>query len=78
MTMNAAASNANAVSADGSVVVGYSSSAASGPFATEAFRWTQAGGIVGLGDLPGTRSTGEVEGAIYTGAPPPWDETLSE
>jgi len=32
----------------------------------------------GLGDLPGTRSTGEVEGVIYAGAPPPWDETLSE
>jgi hypothetical protein len=32
----------------------------------------------GLGDLPGTRSTGEVEGVIYTGTPPHWDETLSE
>jgi len=34
-----------AVSADGSVVVGTSSS--------EAFRWTSGGGMVGLGDLPG-------------------------
>ena len=40
-------SSANAVSADGSVVVGYSNSAA-GP---EAFRWTQSDGMQGLGDL---------------------------
>lgn len=37
-------------SADGSVVVGGSSSGLS---RIEAFRWTQAGGTVGLGDLPG-------------------------
>ena len=37
------------VSPDGSAVVGVSSSA-SGP---QAFLWTQAGGMVGLGDLPG-------------------------
>ena len=43
-------SNAYGVSADGSVVVGWSSSA-SGP--EEAFRWTSGGGMVGLGDLPG-------------------------
>ena len=42
-------SQAFAVSADGLVVVGVSSSANGG----EAFRWTQAGGMVGLGDLPG-------------------------
>ena len=42
-------SQAFAVSADGLVVVGTSSSASG----VEAFRWTQAGGIVGLGDLPG-------------------------
>jgi probable HAF family extracellular repeat protein len=42
-------SGASAVSADGTVVVG-SSASASG---TEAFRWTAAGGMVGLGDLPG-------------------------
>ncbi len=40
---------AEAVADDGSVVVGGSESAA-GP---QAFRWTQAGGIVGLGDLSG-------------------------
>ncbi len=44
------------VSSDGSVIAGYSSSAVS--FAsyedfTEAFRWTNDGGMVGLGDLPG-------------------------
>ena len=44
-------SQANGVSADGSVVVGVGSSArySSG----EAFRWTQAGGMVGLGVLSG-------------------------
>jgi probable HAF family extracellular repeat protein len=42
-------SQANAVSADGSVIVGYGTS----DFGTEAFRWTSALGMVGLGDLPG-------------------------
>jgi probable HAF family extracellular repeat protein len=37
-------------SGDGSVVVGWSSSASADK---EAFRWTSAGGMVGLGDLPG-------------------------
>ena len=41
---------ARAVSADGSVVVGFTHSP-NGRY--EAFRWTQAGGMVGLGDLPG-------------------------
>jgi probable HAF family extracellular repeat protein len=40
---------ATGVSADGSVVVGNSQSANG----LEAFRWTQATGMVGLGDLPG-------------------------
>src|SRR5262245_5955624 len=40
---------ARGVSADGSVVVGDSQSAAG----YEAFRWTRSGGIVGLGDLAG-------------------------
>ncbi len=40
---------AQAVSADGSVVVGTGASA----FGTEAFRWTADDGMVGLGDLPG-------------------------
>lgn len=42
-------SDAKAVSADGSVVVGSSKSAAG----TEAFYWTKQGGLHGLGDLPG-------------------------
>ncbi len=41
-------SQASGVSADGSVVVGYSDSSVGG-----AFRWTQSGGMVGLGTLPG-------------------------
>ena len=39
---------ANGISSDGSVVVGFGSSASG----LEAFRWT-SGGMVGLGDLPG-------------------------
>jgi probable HAF family extracellular repeat protein len=46
-------SQANAVSADGSVVVGYS---LTGTAAHEACRWTETSGMVGLGFLPGTRS----------------------
>ena len=42
-------SEARAVSADGTVVVGMSN-VNSG---LEAFRWTLASGMVGLGDLPG-------------------------
>ena len=40
-------SEAYAVNSDGSVIVGHASSG------TEAFRWTSAGGMEGLGDLPG-------------------------
>src|SRR5262249_5952685 len=39
-------SNAAAVSADGSVIVGFSATTSSGP---QAFRWTQVEGMVGLG-----------------------------
>ena len=42
-------SKPSSISADGSVVVGWSFSASG----QEAFRWTQGGGMVGLGDLPG-------------------------
>lgn len=42
-------SGAAAVTPDGLVIVGGSTSSNG----TEAFRWTQAGGMVGLGDLPG-------------------------
>jgi probable HAF family extracellular repeat protein/parallel beta-helix repeat protein/predicted outer membrane repeat protein len=41
---------ANDVSADGTVVVGWSSFASDN---REAFRWTSSGGLKGLGDLPG-------------------------
>jgi probable HAF family extracellular repeat protein len=42
-------SRAQGISADGSVVVGYSNSF----FGDQAFRWTSGGGMVGLGDLAG-------------------------
>lgn len=42
---------ANEISADGSVIVGFSNSGAAND--RVAFRWTQSGGMVGLGDLPG-------------------------
>lgn len=42
-------SSARAISAGGSVIVGWGTSGSG----TEAFRWTEAGGWVGLGDLPG-------------------------
>ncbi|HEX6962932.1 MAG TPA: hypothetical protein VF175_13765 [Lacipirellula sp.] len=64
---------ANAVSADGSVIVGASTSTASGVSDLEAFRWTAGGGMVGLGDLPGGRfdsfATGiSANGSIVVGA----------
>jgi probable HAF family extracellular repeat protein len=51
----ASRSRAAAVSADGSVVVGAGSSAATDPDRFEAFRWTEQGGMVALGDLAGGR-----------------------
>src|SRR5262245_4919102 len=50
-------SDPNAVSGNGMVVVGASSSVASGPTSVEAFRWTQATGMVGLGFFPGAKSS---------------------
>jgi probable HAF family extracellular repeat protein len=44
-------SEALGVSADGAVVVG--DSIFGDAFQTQAFRWTDAGGMIGLGDLPG-------------------------
>jgi probable HAF family extracellular repeat protein len=65
-------SRANGVSTDGSVVVG-SSTNANG--ISEAFRWTQATGMVGLGILPGanfdnfTTATGvSADGSVVVGA----------
>jgi len=57
-------SDANGVSADGSVVVGRSS--------FQAFRWTSDGGMVGLGDLPAgsfdsVASTVSADGAVVVG-----------
>lgn len=46
-------SYAQAVSADGRIVVGASHSPRSGPERFEAFSWTSAGGTIALGDLPG-------------------------
>jgi len=47
-------SGAYGISGDGSVIVGAGHSLASGSNTVgEAFRWTQGGGMVGLGDLPG-------------------------
>ena len=49
-TLGGGESWANGVSADGSVVVGWSYNAA---FYGRAFRWTALGGMQGLGTLPG-------------------------
>ncbi|MFN9671471.1 MAG: hypothetical protein ACK552_02380, partial [Microcystis sp.] len=61
-------SEAYGVSANGSVVVGYSSSSAG----SQAFRWTQGTGMVGLGDLLGggffSRSRGvSADGSVVVG-----------
>jgi probable HAF family extracellular repeat protein len=58
---------ANAVSADGMVVVGQSNSASGG----EAFRWTTDGGMVGLGILYDTNSTAtgvSTDGSVVVGS----------
>src|SRR5687767_13379004 len=51
-------STAIGVTADGSVVVGWSETAAAG----QAFRWTRDGGMVGMGNLPG--DTGSLASGI--------------
>jgi len=69
-------STARAISADGSTIAGFGSSAASTlscGICQEAFVWTQAAGIVGLGDLPGgtldSRAYGiSADGAVIVGA----------
>jgi probable HAF family extracellular repeat protein len=50
LTYNSGTSAANG---DGSVVVGSGTFLSGGTAYTEAFRWTAASGLVGLGDLPG-------------------------
>jgi uncharacterized membrane protein len=54
--------------ADGSVIVGLSRSMASLNNGWEAFRWTQQGGMVGLGDLPGGAVLSEGYGATADGS----------
>jgi probable HAF family extracellular repeat protein len=60
-------SAANAVSADGSVVVGYGTRGTSIE-SREAFRWTSGGGMVGLGYLPGSSSNGWAHGVSGDGS----------
>ncbi|MFO0874164.1 MAG: GC-type dockerin domain-anchored protein [Phycisphaerales bacterium] len=56
---------ARGVSADGSVVVGYGSNANFNP---EAFRWTEEGGIVGLGDVAGGPFNSQAAGVSADGS----------
>lgn len=57
-------SGARGVSADGSVVVGYSARTSG----NEAFRWTAEDGMVGLGDFPGGTFFSEASGVSGDGA----------
>jgi probable HAF family extracellular repeat protein len=57
-------SRANAVSVDGSIIVGQFS----GANRTEAFRWTQSSGIVGLGQLQGITNQTQAYGVSADGA----------
>jgi len=65
---NGLQSNGNAISADGTVVVGASLSFILG---AEAFRWTEGEGMIGLGKLPGGNTSVAVgvsaDGSIITG-----------
>jgi probable HAF family extracellular repeat protein len=58
-------SYATGVNADGSVIVGASQNASS---FSEAFRWTQVGGMVGLGSLGGSEVGGRGRQAIVSSA----------
>jgi probable HAF family extracellular repeat protein len=61
---------ATGVSADGSVIVGWSETFAS-PSGTKAFRWTPVGGMVNLGSLPGASDSRawavSADGAVVVG-----------
>ena len=57
-------SRANAVSSDGSVVVGFGTSASG----QEAFRWTSAGGMIGLSDLTGGSFSSSANGVSANGS----------
>jgi probable HAF family extracellular repeat protein len=63
-------SHANAISADGLVVVGQIATAVGGDGSAnrEAFRWTQAGGYVVLGDLPGIEVRSEAHAVSSDGS----------
>jgi len=58
-------SQATGISADGSVVVGYSYSASDW---SEAFRWDATNGMVGLGDLPGGTTSSAATGVSADGS----------
>ncbi len=63
------APEANSVSANGVVVVGYSGTP---QHTNEAFRWTEADGMVGIGDLPGginnsSASSVSADGSVIVG-----------
>ncbi len=60
-------SSARAISGDGSTVVGWSQSGASGGNG-EAFRWTASTGMVGLGDLPGSLFRSSAQGVSQDGS----------
>lgn len=59
-------SSAGGISADGSTVVGLSTSANAGQY-TEAFRWTAAGGMVGLGGFSGYPTNSVAAGVSANG-----------
>jgi uncharacterized membrane protein len=59
---------AAASSADGSVVVGLSSSPNACAICGEAFRWTEQSGMVGLGDLPGGYFGSAAQGVSQDGS----------
>jgi probable HAF family extracellular repeat protein len=64
-------SEAYGISSNGQVVVGASQSVAPQPYApkaTEAFRWTASGGMVGLGDLPGRELASQAKAASADGS----------
>jgi probable HAF family extracellular repeat protein len=56
------------VSADGKVVVGYGQGGPSSSFSSQAFRWTQATGMVGLGFLPSNADESEALAANADGS----------
>lgn len=66
-------SGASGVSTDGSVIVGSSTSPALSPSGGEAFRWTEATGMMGMGVLPGSPTPTTVpwqlsaDGAVFVG-----------